>query len=410
MQLLRNCNVTTVAPTGTISIIAGCSSGLEPLFAVAFMRNQAGVMMPDVNEEFVAIAKAEGWYSDSLMERIAKEGRVDFPDVPLQWQKVFVTANQIAPEWHIKMQAAFQEFCDSAISKTTNFSHAATVEDVRKIYELAYDMNCKGVTVYRDGSRDNQVLSTGATEKAKEARDGAAPRREEDRAAIADLKSAAAEKDAEIEKLKKQLYEVEAENLQRRAKRSRPDKLRGTTIRKETPLGVMFVNITEDEKGQPFEVFLTLGKAGGSAMADAEAMGRLISLALRSGIPMMEIHRQLRGISSDRAVGLGPHKVLSVPDAIGIAIEEWHRDRVTGVQQELMPPSVGSTPDLSTSMTHQVPAALRPTGNAGAEMELAFGLHHAAEAYIGTCPDCGSQMEYAEGCVKCHVCGFSECG
>jgi len=410
MQLLRNCNVTTVAPTGTISIIAGCSSGLEPLFAVAFMRNQAGVMMPDVNEDFVAIAKAEGWYSDSLMERIAKEGRVDFPEVPAKWQKVFVTANQIAPEWHIKMQAAFQEFCDSAISKTTNFAHTATVEDVRKIYELAYDMNCKGVTVYRDGSRDNQVLSTGATEKAKEARDGVAPAA--DRAALADLKSSIAEKDAEIEKLKKQLYEVEAENLQRRAKRSRPDKLRGTTIRKETPLGVMFVNITEDEKGQPFEVFLTLGKAGGSAMADAEAMGRLISLALRSGIPMMEIHRQLRGISSDRAVGLGPHKVLSVPDAIGIAIEEWHRDRVVGVQQELMPsaPQSGGQGDMVTSMTHQVPAALRPTGNAAAEMELSLGLHHHAEAYIGTCPDCGSQMEYAEGCVKCHVCGFSECG
>ncbi len=266
------------------------------------------------------------------------------------------------------MQAAFQEHCDSAISKTTNFAHTATVEDVRKIYELAYDMNCKGVTVYRDGSRDNQVLSTGATEKAKEARDGnAAPRRDEDRAALADLKSSLAEKDAEIERLRKQLYEVEAENLQRRAKRSRPDMLRGTTIRKETPLGVMFVNITEDDKGQPFEVFLTLGKAGGSAMADAEAMGRLISLALRSGIPIMEIHRQLRGISSDRAVGLGPNKVLSVPDAIGIAIEEWRRDRVTGVQQELIPPTSESAPsgDMMTSMTHQVPASLRPTGQLG---------------------------------------------
>src|SRR5262249_38243376 len=403
----------TVAPTGTISIIAGCSSGLEPLFAVAFMRNQAGVMMPDVNEDFVAIAKSEGWYSESLMERIAKEGRVDFPEVPVKWQKVFVTANAISPEMHIRMQAAFQQHCDSAISKTTNFSHAATVDDVRKIYELAYDMNCKGVTVYRDGSRDNQVLSTGATEKAKEARDGnAAPRREEDRAALADLKSTIAEKDAEIDRLRKQLYEVEAENLQRRAKRSRPDKLRGTTIRKETPLGVMFVNITEDEKGQPFEVFITLGKAGGSAMADAEAMGRMISLALRSGIPMMEIHKQLRGISSDRAVGLGPHKVLSVPDAIGIAIEEWHRDRVVGVQQELMPsaPPSGGQTDMMTSMTHQVPAALRSTGNAAAEMELSLGLHHSPEAFIGTCPDCGSQMEYAEGCVKCHVCGFSECG
>src|SRR4051812_26031883 len=347
MQMLRNCNVTTVAPTGTISIIAGCSSGLEPLFAVAFMRNQAGVMMPDVNEDFVRIAKAEGWYSDSLMERIAKTGSVAHPEIPEKWQKVFVTANQIAPEWHIKMQAAFQEHCDSAISKTTNFAHTATKDDVRKIYEMAYEMDCKGVTVYRDGSRDNQVLSTGATEKAKEQREASnAPRREEDRSAIAELRGTIAEKDAELERLKKQLYEVEAENLQRRAKRSRPDKLRGTTIRKETPLGTMFVNITEDDKGQPFEVFLMLGKAGGSAMADAEAMGRLISLALRSGIPVSAIHKQLRGISSDRAVGLGPNKVLSLPDAIGIAIEEWHRDRVVGVQQELLPnnqtpPSVG---------------------------------------------------------------------
>src|SRR3954467_4833150 len=172
MQLLRNCNVTTVAPTGTISIIAGCSSGREPLFAVAFMRNQAGVMMPDVNEDFVAIAKREGWYSDALMERIAREGRVDFPEVPVRWQRVFVTANAIAPEWHMRMQASFQEHCDSAISKTTNFAHTATVADVRAIYELAYDLKCKGVTVYRDGSRDNQVLSTGATEKAKDAREG----------------------------------------------------------------------------------------------------------------------------------------------------------------------------------------------------------------------------------------------
>ncbi len=177
----------------------------------------------------------------------------------------------------------------------------------------------------------------------------------------------------------------------------------------------MFVNITEDDKGQPFEVFLMLGKAGGSAMADAEAMGRLISLALRSGIPVSAIHKQLRGISSDRAVGLGPNKVLSLPDAIGIAIEEWHRDRVIGVQQELLPnnqtpPSGGPSSDMVTSMTHQVPPALRSTGSAGSEMELQFGLAHAAEAYIGTCPDCGSQMEYAEGCVKCHVCGFSECG
>src|SRR5690606_32217050 len=165
MRKLRNCNVTTVAPTGTISIIAGCSSGIEPLFAVAFMRNQAGVLMPDVNEDFVSIARREGWYSDDLMRRIAEAGHIDFPEVPLKWQRVFVTANQIAPEWHIRMQAAFQEYNDSAISKTCNLANDATEEYVDQIYRKAYELGCKGETVYRDGSRDFQVLSTGTTAK-----------------------------------------------------------------------------------------------------------------------------------------------------------------------------------------------------------------------------------------------------
>ncbi len=403
MQRLRNCNVTTVAPTGTISIIAGCSSGLEPLFAVAFMRNQAGVMMPDVNEDFVAIAKREGWYSVGLMEAIAKEGHVNFPEVPAKWQKVFVTANGIAPEWHVRMQAAFQDHCDSAISKTTNFGHAATVEDVRAIYELAYDMKCKGVTVYRDGSRDAQVLSTGATEKAaaKRSEPGAAT---ENRREIGELMGQMAEKDAEIERLRKALFDAEAETLQRRAKRSRPDKLRGTTHRLETPLGTMFVNITEDDRNQPFEVFITLGKAGGSAMADAEAMGRLISLALRSGIPIMEVHRQLRGISSDRAVGLGPNKVLSVPDAIGIALEQWWRDK-QGVQQDLLPTQ---TPPMGTPIVSESVVVRAPVGQG--QTEMSYEAYNGGQTFMGTCPDCGSQLEYAEGCVKCHVCGFSECG
>jgi ribonucleoside-diphosphate reductase alpha chain len=402
MQLLRNCNVTTVAPTGTISIIAGCSSGLEPLFAVAFMRNQAGVMMPDVNEDFVEIAKKEGWYSPALMERIAREGRVAFPEVPAKWQRVFVTANAIAPEWHMRMQAAFQEHCDSAISKTTNFAHTATVADVRAIYELAYDMKCKGVTVYRDGSRDNQVLSTGATDKAKSEREGGAPA---DKRELADLKGTMAELDAEVERLKKALYDSEAENLQRRQKRSRPDKLRGTSIRKETPLGTMFVHVTEDDRGQPFEVFINLGKAGGSAMADAEAMGRLISLALRSGIPLMEIHKQLRGISSDRAVGLGPSKVLSVPDAIGIALYDWYQEKQLGIQQDLLRES--RSPSGQSPMREEITVShTTPTGE---QAQLNFDSR-AGESFIGTCPDCGSQLEYAEGCVKCHVCGFSECG
>jgi ribonucleoside-diphosphate reductase alpha chain len=400
MQMLRNCNVTTIAPTGTISIIAGCSSGLEPLFAVAFMRNQAGVMMPDVNEDFVAIAQQEGWYSEELMERIAKTGTVEHPEVPKKWQRVFITANLIPAEWHVRMQAAFQQHCDSAISKTTNFAHTATVEDVRAIYELAYELKCKGVTVYRDGSRDNQVLSTGATEQAAANRDGGPSEKRQ----LGELQGTIAEKDNEIERLRKALFESEAENLQRRAKRARPDRLRGTTIRKETPLGTMFVNITEDDRGQPFEVFVTLGKAGGSAMADAEAMGRLISLALRSGIPMMEVHKQLRGISSDRAVGLGPSKVLSVPDAIGIALYEWWQDK-QGVQQELL---ASGGPSAQPREVSASPSPVAAQG--GAQPMAGFEYDSGAQGFMGTCPDCGSQMEYAEGCVKCHVCGFSECG
>ncbi len=402
MQLLRNCNVTTVAPTGTISIIAGCSSGLEPIFAVAFMRNQAGVMMPDVNEDFVAIARAEGWFSDELMERIAKTGSIRHKEVPVKWQKVFVTANEIAAADHIRMQAAFQEFTDSAISKTTNFAHTATRDDVRTIYEQAYDMRCKGVTVYRDGSRDNQVLSTGATEGAAAKRDGARDGARE----IGALKGEISELNSEIERLRKALFDSETENLARRAKRARPDKLRSTAIRKETPLGTMYVHISEDDKGQPFEVFINLGKAGGSAMADAEAMGRLISLALRSGIPLMSIHKQLRGISSDRAVGLGANKVLSVPDAIGIALWEWNQEK-QGVQQELLR-NTGEYPAIETSGLVASPVAIPVNAGGGVEAELEYVDD--ARSFIGTCPDCGSQLEFAEGCVKCHVCGFSECG
>jgi ribonucleoside-diphosphate reductase alpha chain len=398
MQMLRNCNVNTVAPTGTISIIAGCSSGIEPLFAVAFMRNQAGVMMPDVNEDFLAVAKEEGWYSEELIEEIAKQGHIHFEEVPEKWQRVFVTAHDITPEWHVRMQAAFQENCDSAISKTTNFPHTATAADVRAIYELAYELNCKGVTVYRDGSRDNQVLSTGATDKAKAERSGTDVRGE-----VGDLKGTIAELEAEIERMRKQLFDVEAENLQRRQKRARPDTLRGTSIRKETPLGTMFVHITEDDKGQPFEVFINLGKAGGAAMADVEAIGRLISLGLRSGISIQAIHRQLRGISSDRAVGLGPNKVLSVPDAIGIALEDWMREK-QGVQQELLRNDSGETQAAPAT----APAPARAA--AGAQSQYAFDAVNRDELFIGTCPDCGSSMEFAEGCAKCHVCGFSECG
>jgi len=402
MRRLRNCNLTTVAPTGTISILAGCSSGIEPLFAVAFMRNQAGVLMPDVNEEFVAIARREGWYSDALVQRIAEAGHIHFDEVPAEWQRVFVTAHDVTPEWHIRMQAAFQEFTDSAISKTCNFPHEATEDDVEQIYRLAYHLGCKGVTVYRDGAREFQVLSTGATAKKvqeqAQGKSGAAT--DDGQRALAEALGRIAELETELERTRAQLHDVEAENLQRRAVRSRPDALRGVTRRLESPLGTMYVTITEDDKGQPFEVFISLGKAGAPLMADVEAIGRLISLALRAGVPLRDVHRQLRGISSDRAVGLGPNKVLSVPDAIGIAIERWMQDK-QGVQQDFL---AGAPGVPSREIVAVPPPPLSPEGTA-AQRE-----RNSAQDFVGACPDCGSQLAYVEGCVKCHVCGFSECG
>jgi len=211
MRRLRNCNLTTVAPTGTISIIAGCSSGIEPLFAVAFMRNQAGVLMPDVNEDFVAIAKQEGWYSEALVQRIAESGHIHCDEVPAQWQRVFVTAHDVTPEWHIQMQAAFQDFTDSAISKTCNFSHDATEEYVEKIYRYAYKLGCKGVTVYRDGAREMQVLSTGSTaKKVQEQAAGGGAGKD----ALAEALGRLAELEAELERTRVKLHDAEAENLQ----------------------------------------------------------------------------------------------------------------------------------------------------------------------------------------------------
>jgi ribonucleoside-diphosphate reductase alpha chain len=389
MQKLRNCNLTTVAPTGTISIFAGCSGGIEPLFAVAFMRNQAGALMPDVNPDFVRMAKEGGWYSDELMERIAEEGHIHFDEVPASVQRTFRTAHDITPEWHVRMQAAFQEHTDSAISKTTNFPREATEKDVREIYELAFALGCKGVTVYRDGSREGQVLSTGRTSQTQAVAEIAAEVSELEHH-LADAREEAHNLRVEVERLKAELQGQDADAGAARRKRQRPAALRGYTMKMNSPLGDLYVTINEDEGGRPFEVFCTLGKAGGAAMADAEAMGRLMSLALRSGIPILQVKDQLRGISCDRAVGLGPNKVLSVPDAVGQAIERYLEEKA-GVQ-EALPLTVGMP--------------------RGATQPQAAGVHSVGESFdMGTCPECGTgHLAFEEGCKKCHVCGYSECG
>lgn len=432
MRRLRNCNLTTVAPTGTISIIAGCSSGIEPLFAVAFMRNQAGVLMPDVNPEFVRRAKEGGWYSEELMRRIADEGHIHFDEVPAEVRKIFVTAHDVTPEQHIRMQASFQEHTDSAISKTCNFPEVATREDVHEIFQLAYELKCKGVTVYRDGSRDAQVLSTGKT--AKRVQQAAGPGEKaleihsdasgldpvtlervaddsgmaEELAVLLDRLESLERTNSELKRESRQLGEalerrdqqiaaLEGGRMRQPSVRQRPSVLRGHTRKIESPLGSMYVTINEDEQGRPFEVFVALGKAGGAAMADAEAIGRLISLGLRSGISLRDIYQQLRGISSDRAVGLGPSKVLSTPDGIAQVIERYLEEK-EGVQQSLPIQEVGH----GRKANGGTQTANRPV--------IRQFQEQAARTFIGTCPDCGTSLAFEEGCAKCHACGYSECG
>ncbi len=406
MRRLRNSNITTVAPTGTISIFADCSGGIEPLFAVAFMRNQAGSMMADVNKDFVRVAAEQGWYSEELMERIAEEGHIHFDEVPDHVQRVFVTSHDVTPEWHIRMQAAFQAHCDSAISKTCNFSESASEDDVREIYLQAHRLGCKGVTVYRDGSRPAQVLSTGKTEKKDEAKSRKTADLE---AALADAREENHRLVSELDETEKALRQLEVKHQKRLHKRTRPQALHGTTRKMRSPLGDLYVTVNEDEDGQPFEVFATLGKAGGAAMAHAEAIGRLISLALRSGIGMDDVVTQLRGISCDRAVGIGPNKVLSMPDAVAQVLQ-LHMDEKEGIQEEL---GLGGPSSGTGQPRTEAPVVSRtesPEATRSQTQPQNDNYYDPGDAFIGTCPECSADLMFAEGCVKCLSCGYSECG
>ncbi|BCS54325.1 vitamin B12-dependent ribonucleotide reductase [Geobacter sp. SVR] len=326
---MRNATVTTIAPTGTISIISNASSGVEPLFAVSYIRTVMDKnVLVEVNPMFEQIAKERGFYSEELMKKIAEHGTVqDLPEVPADVRKVFVTAHDIEPEDHIQMQAAFQLYTDNAVSKTVNFPNTATIDDVEKVYMLAYETGCKGVTIYRDGSRDEQVLSTAKKEEKVEA------------VVVAEEKT---------------------------IKRERPKALKGCTHQMQTGCGPLYVTINEDSTGL-FELFTTMGKAGGCAASQAEAIGRMVSLAWRSGIQARQVVKQLLGISCHCPSGFGDNRVLSCADAVAKAIQ--------------------------------------------AHM-LANGYDINAEAARqdrGACPECGGIVEHEGGCSVCHVCGYSEC-
>jgi ribonucleoside-diphosphate reductase alpha chain len=364
-EAMRNATVTTIAPAGTISILAGASSGIEPIFALAFMRHVLdGKELIEVNPLFEALARKEGFYSEDLMREIALNGHIqNLPDVPEKIRNLFVTAHDISPEDHIRMQAAFQKYTDNAVSKTVNFPHEATVDDVAKVYQLAYELGCKGVTIYRDRSRAKQVLYKGVVSL----------------------------------NLERSRDEEELPEMERRPK-ARQDVIHGSTRKIKTGCGNLYVTVNEDAEGNPFEIFNQIGKAGGCAASQSEAIGRLVSLAFRSGIEPEDIIRQLKGISCHTPVWYREGKILSCSDAVAKAIE-WH------LQEKRTNTGVGTTPGGETSKIR----ALLTRVNLSESQKQANQDTSVPIFLRGACPECGGPLLYEEGCVKC-LCGYSDCG
>jgi len=317
---MRNSTVTTTAPAGTISIIAGSSSGIEPLFAISYIRTvMDNTKMVEINPFFEKEAKERGFYSEQLMEKIAQKGSgQEFDQIPNDIKKIYVTSHDIAYEWHVRHQAAFQKYTDNAVSKTINLPNQTTVEDVENAYKVAYQLGCKGVTIYRDGSREAQVLSTRKEKK----------------------------EDGKI------------------APQDRPTTLSGITDKIKTGYGNLYVTINTLD-GKPFEVFAQIGKSGYSTMADTEAICRLISLALRSGIAVDKIIEQLFGIGGASQVFQEGGLIMSIPDAVAKVLKKHF-----GTDQ---------------------------SANHDRDLTLEF------------CPDCGAKLDHDSGCVVCSQCGFSKC-
>ena len=298
---LRNATTTTIAPTGTISIICGTTSGIEPLFAISFVRNvMDNDELPEVHPYFKEVAVKRGFYSDELMRKIAAHGSIhDMEEIPEDVRRVFVTAHDVSPEYHVRMQAAFQEYTDNAVSKTVNFPNSATIDDVRTVYWLAYELGCKGVTIYRDGSRDVQVLSV-------------KPKKEDE---------AKKEKGESLtDKIQSRMAEQAGKKQHKIIPRPRPDVTMGFTEKVRIGCGNLYITVNYDDKGI-CEVFTNLGRAGGCP-SQSEATSRLISMALRSGMDVDILIEQLKGIRCHSTLRQKGLKVLSCPDAIGRVLEK----------------------------------------------------------------------------------------
>ncbi len=343
---MRNSTVTTIAPTGTISMIAGCSSGIEPIFALAFehrVKQPDGErVLPFVNEVFDKLARDRGFYSEALMQEVLKRGSLHgIPGVPEQAQRVFKTSHEIPYEGHVRHQAAFQKYTDNGVSKTINLPNSATEEDVASAYLLAWKLGCLGITVFRDGCKGEQVLNVGVGAKVKK-------------------------------------EEIPAVTTGPAVIKPRPHSLHGLTYRMETPIGTAFITVNEPGDGEPFEVFVQVGKGGSDTMAVAEALGRLISLILRLPSPfsakrrMEEVINQLSRIGGGQPTGFGPAKVLSLPDALARTLAEY----LGQVKPDAAEGGNGSRP------------------------------HRIGDL----CKECGqATFIYEEGCKKCLSCGYNEC-
>jgi len=344
---LRNSTVTTIAPTGTISMIAGCSSGVEPIFALAFehrvKQSDGERVLTFVNETFERISRERGFYSDALMAEIARRGTLhDIPGLPEEAERVFRTAHDIGFEWHVRHQAAFQKSTDNGVSKTINLPNDASEADVARAYQLAWELGCLGITVFRDGCKGEQVLNIGVGAKKDKSEAPAVP------AGPIVIKP-------------------------------RPHSLTGSTYRIGTPIGTAFITVNQTSDGEPFEVFLQVGKGGSDTMAVAEALGRLISLVLRMPSPLTaqrrleEVISQLSRIGGAQPMGFGPSKILSLPDAIARTLAE-HIGQVKNPEDAAQLPVAGK------------------------------------KAVGDLCKECGqATFIYEEGCKKCLSCGFNEC-
>ncbi len=356
---IRNATITTIAPTGSISILAGASSGIEPLFALGYIRKISIGDFIEIHPLFEENAKEIGFYSDGLMKEIIEKGSIkDIEGIPNDVKEMYVTTMDISMDWHIKMQAAFQKYVDNAVSKTINLPSDATVDDIRGAYLLAYRINCKGLTVYRDKSRDEQVLNIGKSEEKKE------------------------------------------EGHRKLTPRKRPAYTRGMTVKIRTGCGNMYITINEDEEGL-CEVFAQLGKTGGCPASQTEANARLISLSLRSGIEVHSVIRELRGIRCPSPIRVKEGFVLSCSDAMGIALETYLNE-VSEREEENKERKVTSLKIDNHNVNEFMKSA-----STKKKADNAYSMVEAKNPVI--CPDCGSQMFYVEGCSLCPICGFSRC-